>query len=81
MATLSLDLSHWRGRGQKQAQVREVVMLTNFILNLNKTEEDASIEATKEWWQDNPNATLQDIEQEMERQIRERERESDKKKK
>lgn len=56
-------------------------MLTNLILNLNKTEEDASIEAAREWWQDNPNATLQEIEQEMERQIRERERESDKKKK
>ncbi len=81
MATLSLDLSGWRGRGHKQARVREVVMLTNLILNLNKTEEDASIEAAREWWQDNPNATLKEIEQEMERQIRERERESDKKKK
>lgn len=79
MATLSLDLSDWRGRGHKQARVREVVMLTNLILNLNKTEEDASIEAAREWWQDNPNASLKEIEQEMERQIRERERESDKK--
>ena len=55
-------------------------MLTNLILNLNKTEEDATIEAAREWWQENPAASLKDIEQEVEKQIREREHETEKKK-
>ena len=65
----------WRG------QIKEKVMLTNLVLNLNKKDEDATIESTRAWWGDNPDATLIDIEEEVRRQIREREQQGRKAKK
>lgn len=56
-------------------------MLTNLVLNLNKKDEDATIESTRAWWDDNPDATLIDIEEEVRRQIREREQQGRKGKK
>ncbi len=65
----------WRG------QIKEKVMLTNLVLNLNKKDEDATIESTRAWWDDNPDSTLIDIEEEVRRQIREREQQGRKGKK
>lgn len=55
-------------------------MLTNLVLNLSKKDEEATIESTREWYEENPNASLVDIAEEVERRVQEREQKSGKRK-
>ncbi len=60
--------------------VKEKVMLTNLVMNLSKKDEEVTIESTREWYEENPDATLIEIAEEVQRQIQEREKKSGRRK-